>query len=237
MKDEALSVQEWIDHYVWQGADHLFIIDNGSTDTTVAQIEASEHRNRITLLHRPQRNKQVWHYRSVVRAQRIAERFRLLMVADGDEFWFARRDQTLVDAIRRFEAKFDVIYARWANFGCEPTAPHPASLRRELVYRAPDLAWHTAKKWIVKTDVLSRESIWIHKISGACSSRTTVDHDYLQLNHYVTQSYYFWTEVKMKRGFSSTAANKERTLEQFSHTNEQATYKDEALAERIGAGR
>lgn len=225
MKDVALSVQEWIDHYVRQGTDRLFIIDHGSTDTTVAQIDASQHRDRSTLLHRPQQNKQDWHYRAVVRSQRIAERFGWLMVADGDEFWFARRDQTIVDALRRFEAKFDVIYARWANFGCNPAAPHPSRLRSELVYRAPDLAWHTAKKWIVRTDVLGRESIWIHKISGARSSRTTVDHDYLQLNHYVTQSYDYWTEVK---GTNAGAVLR---------INMQATSTGNTLAERTGAGR
>ncbi len=58
MKNESLNVEEWISHYIWQGADHLFIIDNGSTDDTVARIEASAYRDRITLLHRSERHRQ-----------------------------------------------------------------------------------------------------------------------------------------------------------------------------------
>jgi glycosyltransferase involved in cell wall biosynthesis len=34
IKNEQTYIQEWIDHYIYHGVEHFFIIDNGSTDNT-----------------------------------------------------------------------------------------------------------------------------------------------------------------------------------------------------------
>lgn len=34
IKNEGMVIQEWIEHYIWQGVSHFYIIDNGSTDNT-----------------------------------------------------------------------------------------------------------------------------------------------------------------------------------------------------------
>ena len=39
MKNEAMNLKLWIDHYIWQGVDHFYIIDNNSTDVSVQIIE------------------------------------------------------------------------------------------------------------------------------------------------------------------------------------------------------
>ena len=31
-KNEAMGIAEWISHYRWQGAKHIYLIDNNSTD-------------------------------------------------------------------------------------------------------------------------------------------------------------------------------------------------------------
>lgn len=236
MKNEALNVDEWIDHYIWQGADHLFIIDNGSTDDTVARIEASKHRSRITLLSRPERHRQGYHYRRVFLAERIKRRFQWLMVADADEFWFARQAEKLPDALEHFD-NTDVIYARWSQFGSPGQQAHPASLRRDLVMRHEALGPHHATKWIVRTSAIGRNALFIHKIRGACSSRTVTDTDHFQLNHYMTQSLHFWQSVKMARGDASTpTADNVRTMEIYAAFNGQAVVEDRALADRL-AGR
>lgn len=231
MKNEAWNIQEWLNHYFWQGADHIFIIDNGSDDNTPELIRSHERANSITLVGLPEPHKQCTHYWTVFRRFKIKKRFRWLAVADADEFWYARKDKDLPSAIARFEEKFDVIYARWANFGCSKQASHPKSLRQELVYRQPDLAPHPHKKWIVRTDIVKKGSFMTHKIVGGCSSRTTVDNDYLQLNHYVTRSLEYWTQTKMMRGSVSRAQNvKNWTIERFEAVNRMSTFRDDELA-------
>lgn len=235
MKNESLNVDEWIDHYIWQGADHLFIIDNGSTDDTLAKIEASPHRSRITLLSRPERHRQGYHYRRVFLTERIKRRFQWLMVADADEFWFAKQVEKLPDALESF-ANADVIYARWSQFGSQGQAAHPASLRRDLVMRHEALGPHRATKWIVRTSAIGRNALFIHKIRGACSSRTVTDTDHFQLNHYMTQSLHFWQSVKMARGDASTpSADNLRTMANYTEFNDQAVVVDRALADRLAS--
>lgn len=233
MKNEAANVDEWIAHYIWQGVDHLFIIDNGSTDDTVARIEASAHRDRITLLHRPERHRQGYHYRRVFISEKIKKRFQWLMVADADEFWFPLRAKHLPGALAGFDHA-DVIYARWSQFGCPGQEAHPASLRRDLVMRHADLGPHHATKWIVRTAAIGRNALFIHKIRGACSSRTVTDTDHFQLNHYMTQSAHFWRTVKMARGDASTpSADQARTSEAFDKFNAAATVQDRRLADLV----
>ena len=31
-KNEIMNLKVWIEHYLWQGVDHFYLIDNGSTD-------------------------------------------------------------------------------------------------------------------------------------------------------------------------------------------------------------
>ncbi len=235
MKNESLSVEEWIDHYIWQGADHLFIIDNGSTDNTVALIEASVHRDKITLLQRPERHRQGHHYRMTFRKQRIKKRFQWLMVADADEFWFSKQDKTLPQALERF-AGFDVVYARWSQFGCPGQVTHPSSLRRDLWLRHAALGPHISTKWAVRTSAIGNNALFVHKIRGACSSRTITDTDVLQVNHYFTQSRAFWKDVKLKRGSVSTPKHDHiRTMQLFEDFNGLAVTQDRTLADRLSA--
>lgn len=233
MKNEALNVDEWIDHYIWQGADHLFIIDNGSTDDTVARIEASAHRDKITLIQRLETHRQGHHYRQVFRSQRIKKRFQWLMVADADEFWFSKQDATLPEALEKFDG-FDVIYARWSQFGCPGQVEHPASLRRSLVQRHEELGSHKTTKWVVRTSAIGNKALYTHKIWGACSSRTITDTDVFQVNHYMTQSQYFWQTIKMTRGSVSTPKHDAiRTMQVFEAFNAQSIAPDRLLADRL----
>ena len=135
MKNEEWNVIELIDHYFWQGADHIFIIDNGSNDKTPELISSHDRSDDITLISLPEPHKQCARYWTVFKKCGIKKRFRWLAVADGDEFWYARKDCSLPSAITRFEEKFDVIYSRWANFGCSTQQGHPESLREELTSR------------------------------------------------------------------------------------------------------
>ena len=31
-KNETFNLKIWLDHYIWQGVQHFYLIDNGSTD-------------------------------------------------------------------------------------------------------------------------------------------------------------------------------------------------------------
>ena len=40
-KNEAVAMREWLQHYMRQGVEHFYMIDNGSTDDWKSQIEGA----------------------------------------------------------------------------------------------------------------------------------------------------------------------------------------------------
>lgn len=236
MKNEGWNVEEWIAHYIQQGADHLFIIDNGSTDDLSDKIKRSVYRQKISLLSYPKKHMQSNHYRRAFRSQKIRQTYRWLLVVDADEFCFARNHETLPEALRELE-RFDVIYMQWTYFGCEGQVDHPQSLRTHLLWRHEQLGSHWNTKWFAKTDVLRGKAMSIHKVRGADSAKTITANDVFQLNHYQTQSLKFWTQVKMIRGDAALPEWEQgRSLTVFDEFNEKAVLRDTLLAERLTDG-
>ncbi|OZB17545.1 MAG: hypothetical protein B7X55_06235 [Rhodobacterales bacterium 34-62-10] len=233
MKNESLNVDEWIEHYIWQGADHIFIIDNGSTDDTREKILASRHGPKLTLVTYPRKHAQSDHYRRVFRTQKIRSRFRWLLAVDADEFCFPKQHGTLPEALRALDW-FDVIYVQWTYFGCRDQINHPKSLREGLLYRQPALGSHWNTKWFAKTDVLRGQALSIHKVRGANSAKTITANDYFQLNHYQTQSLEFWTQVKMTRGDAALSTFEAgRNLALFEKFNQDADQVETTLADKV----
>ena len=54
-KNEAMNFAEWISHYLWQGASHFYLIDNGSTDDWNSTI-SREDLARITVMREEKRH-------------------------------------------------------------------------------------------------------------------------------------------------------------------------------------
>lgn len=233
MKNESLNVLEWIDHYVWQGVDHIYIIDNGSSDDMVNKIDGSQHRSRITLIQAPEKHKQKKHYRRAIASQKLKKKFRWLLIVDADEFCFPLKHSTLTEALRGLDW-FDLIYMQWTYFGCPKQDQHPNSLRSDLIYRHEELGPHIATKFFVKTSRIGRKSVQVHKFRGARSERTVTANDIFQLNHYQTQSLHFWKTVKMTRGDVNIAAWEfKRSMQEFDDFNAKAVVRDELLAKRV----
>jgi hypothetical protein len=56
MKKGSLNIDEWIHHYLSMGAEKIFLIDNGSTDDTVAKAQKWMADGRVSLLIRSTRH-------------------------------------------------------------------------------------------------------------------------------------------------------------------------------------
>ena len=42
IKNEGKYIEEWMDHYISEGVEHFYIIDNGSTDNTLELLKKYE---------------------------------------------------------------------------------------------------------------------------------------------------------------------------------------------------
>jgi Glycosyltransferase family 92 len=236
VKNESLNIREWLDHYFWQGASHVFVIDNGCTDSTIQLVETHSRRRDITVYRLPRQHRQVEHYRHVYKAARIASRFRWLIIADADEFWFAKSGNGLPEALLELD-DCDLVYCNWTNFGTSGHSVHPVSLRRELTQCQPALGSHNFTKWAVKTEAIADETaIRVHKVSGCRSTHTISDNERLQINHYVTQSLHYWKEVKMRRGDVFDPVNDAaRNMRMFDEMEADCTVRDDRLSTLVQA--
>lgn len=233
LKNEALNLREWVDHYRWQGASRLFLIDNGSTDGGRALVEREIADGFVEWYRRPRRHAQVAHYREVFRRAAVRRKVEWLAVADLDEFWYAPRS-TLREELERVGG-LDLIYANWRNFGSGGWNEHPPSLRRCITRRFPEYGQHACTKWIVRTD-----AVWlpwqlrIHKVRHVASDRVVSDNVTFRLAHYPIQSLRYFTEVKMTRGDVSTRRSDSlRDLAYFETYDARATVEDRELADLV----
>ncbi len=197
MKNEAHLIEEWLDHYLWQGADQIYLIDNGSTDNTLDRVRPYLNDGRVQLVVYPEQHKQVQHYWTAFQHFKISECCEWIGIADIDEYWFCKSGETLVKYLDR-QAEVDVIYANWTNFGTTLDA-QPESVRRDLCQMNP--LKDRFSKYFFRTSIpLKQDDLEVHFIRNVGLRRAKIANGELQLNHYVTQSRSFWFDVKMRRG-------------------------------------
>lgn len=194
-KDEALTLNEWIEHYIWQGVDHFFLIDNGSTDDSLSILEPYIRRGIVSYQYRPKRYQQQTHLRETYRDYIHGNTFWFLQ-ADIDEFWFAPKSN-LVDWLRRNEDK-PYIRSQWWIF-TSFLAAHPRSVRQTNLLTEGISSLDRAKgKWIAQTEFIKDPRVVdIHYIQKPVTP--FMENDEIRIYHYQVQSMEFFTKSKLKR--------------------------------------
>lgn len=238
MKNEAINLDEWVDHYLWMGAGKIWLIDNGSTDDTVAKAQAWVAKGHVELIELPAQHQQVQHYRTAFRQFDIARRCEWLLIADLDEIWFCPRGDSLAQALDEF-VDYDVIYSNWVMFGSGGLITQPDSLREGFTLRHAGVAGHRESKYICRSRVLDApNAIGIHKVRGGDSARTVSDTQRFQLNHYPIQSETFFRDIKMTRGDSDVAEHDTiRDMDYFRRYDLGCVHEDRRLADLVAAAR
>lgn len=238
MKNEAMNIDEWVQHYVSMGAGRIFLIDNGSTDDTEAKAKAWVAKGLVELVEYPERHRQRQHYWTAFKQLKIAHKCQWLIVADLDEFWFCPSGASIADQLPDYR-DLDVIYGNWLNFGSSGLKQHPASIRQGFTLRMPELHFHKERKYICRTSVVtSAQSMGIHTLNGARSERTVSDNERFHLNHYQVQSLEYFQKVKMMRGSATKARNDTmRHMQYFEAHDMPCTMPDHLLADLVASGK
>ena len=80
-KNEAIAMREWLHHYIKQGVEHFYMIDNGSTDDWGSQMEGFP----VTVYSDTEKHKQTQHYNDYF-LEEVKRNSEWVMVVDLDEF-------------------------------------------------------------------------------------------------------------------------------------------------------
>jgi hypothetical protein len=229
-KNETMNLKLWLEHYLWQGVDHFYLIDNGSDDEPLSILNEYINNGIVSYFYLPERHKQVEHYRFVFDTQNLKNKTQWLAVCDLDEFFFGV-DQKLTTKIRSLESYFDYILCNWKMFGSGGFKKHPPDIRTAITNCENSL--HENTKYIFKPNIIKDSSqIWIHKlvnISNINPKRIRIANKLIKLNHYPIQSQEFFRKVKMTRGDVSGASSENIRNIKYFNSYDKTDGNDEAL--------
>jgi len=216
-KNESHIFNEWLEHYINQGVEKFYLIDNGSTDDYMKEIQ--RFMDKITLFRDEKRYAQVEHYKRYV-LPLCKQEAEWLLVCDLDEFIYARKSfKTITEYLQTLPDDVSAVRVPWKMFGSSGYKDQPKRVVRSFLMRE-----HSNKpfktinyKSITRTsEIISigihgtevKNGIYIDPSNRSLKnfsdpvSLTEEDLDkyFLHCNHYAIQSYNWFMKVKATRG-------------------------------------
>ncbi len=212
VKNEADYIEEWLEFHLMQGAEHIVVYDNGSTDDTVARLSPYLADGVVTMVpwstFQERVNNQSLAYSHAL--VNFGDWFEWLGFLDADEFLFATVDDTVPDILRDLP-HLPAIGVPWSMFGTDgrltrPDAPVIASYVSKAVIRPGTTPGHAMNvKSVVRPEMVTavqgahmfhirdlgqgaftETGEWLAKSRKSDLSKVPAGR--LQLNHYYTRS-------------------------------------------------
>jgi hypothetical protein len=203
-KNEKLSMKEWLMHYLHHGADHFYLIDDGSTDDYLTVLQPFIDQGVVTLfsaLFPYYLGRQRAMYNRFI-LPRLKETEWLLMV-DMDEFLWSSQSVKVTDILKtcRHLGQIQVIDQ---IFGSNGFVEQPHSVVDSFTKRQREPRGHL--KYFVNT-TFEFSSLNVHHATFQDAERyengryfQMFDRSVFVVNHYSCQSREFWNNVKCTRG-------------------------------------
>jgi glycosyltransferase involved in cell wall biosynthesis len=226
-KNESWNLKEWILHYKHHGVDHIYLVNDGSTDDFEPILEPFIREGFVTLFHNSITERYTGRQTDVNNKYflPVCHETQWIAQIDLDEFLYSPVYVNLKEILKDYE-NYGTVETNWVWFNSNDHLHHPAAgLVQGFTSRAPykDRVWMTHRSqsatngaeepewfnlWAPKQIANTKfgvQSFNIHKIftGGPNINLSFVGRpdDPLLLNaHYQIQSREFWEKVKMTRG-------------------------------------
>lgn len=228
-KNETMIIETWIKHYIWQGVDHIYLIDNDSNDNPLDILQPYIDSGYITLYQLPGKYKQMTHFKYVYEKEKLQENTTWLMNIDVDEYMYCK-DCDIKKELYNYE-KYYVIYTQWKVFGSNNLELQPKDPRISFTFRHNNLSWHS-KKYLIQTKHIKLDNFHNtpHKILKIDNNKIIDLPNIFMLNHYQIMSLEYFKKVKMSRGdVDYDERDNMRNLDYFNEINKHATFEDNDL--------
>jgi hypothetical protein len=226
-KNESHIIKEWVQHYMKEGVDHFYLLDNGSTDNYLKEIE--NNFSNISIIHDTRPGTQGFLYTDFVRSKLITSEW--LLVVDMDEFVYAKNGfNTIKDFLKQKCEKYNQIIIPMAVFTSNNYIQQPSSVIKSFTERKRASKLEKTKAIIRVVDPLEQITMMvcaahIPGITVASDLKRTINTDrstkikttdilreasedifrdsFLMGNHYTIQSYdMFWSKLDRYAGHS-----------------------------------
>lgn len=187
-KNEATILKEWITHYLEQGVDHFYLIDDNSDDDYQTVLEPFSEN--VTIFKPKEAHPRVTNYNNVF--EHIRNQVNWVAVCDITQYWYTP-ENTLRDYLLNINDTIDVISSPCSVFG-DPNITHqPESIRTTFinVHNAPFV------KTIAKSSVIERLEVNQHLVKSGAVAK--IEMEDVRINDYDLLSLEYFFEIKMKR--------------------------------------
>ena len=202
-KNESHILSEWIQHYLQRGIDHIYLINDNSTDNYLHILEP--YQDKITLYHNDiitkEVGRQIQIYDKYIRP--ILSTSKWAMILDLDEFMYSPTHQTIKEIIES-HSSYSQIKIDWLHFGSNGHEIQPISVVAGFTKRAIFACNHEyySHKTIFQTKFINDFGVHEHHVHGLTIHLAYDDQraPSLVINHYNLQSKDFYMNVKGTRG-------------------------------------
>jgi len=202
-KNESMILNEFIEHYKWQGVEHIYFIDNNSTDNTRDILQKYIESEYLSYYYLPMKYKQMHYYNLVYNS--IRKETKWIIVCDADEYIYNRTaGNTILSYINSidYNSNINSIILPWKMFGSSDYVEHPISIRKSFIWKKKDT--HENIKSIINTKYTYKLNVHDHKYEENTIVKNGTPE--LALNHYAIMSQEYFIKIKMTRGSANNSA-------------------------------
>lgn len=231
-KNEGHAIDEWVRHYIREGVEHFYLIDNGSNDNFREKISKGDYKDNISLFHDTRVGAQIDLYNTFM-MPRINDT-EWVIVCDLDEFMYGTRGRSIRDILKSIaDSNIGGIEIPWTAYGSSGHVKQPNSIVKNFKMRDDYSQEKKIEvKSIVKTNALEAFRIHSHtykhgyiivneKLQArnpddfSANSQESLNEAHIKMNHYRIQSLNFFKSVKMTRGAADRLSNDYRNEQYF----------------------
>ena len=202
-KNESHILSEWIQHYLQRGVDHIYLINDHSTDDYLRILEP--YHDKITLFHNDIITKEVGRqtqiYNKYIRP--LLPTSKWMMILDLDEFMYSPTNQSFREILNIYSS-YSQLKVEWLHFGSNGHEIQPISVVSGFTKRAIFTRHNEyySFKTIFQTECFEEFEVHEHRVRGL-TIHLAYDEQHappLVINHYNLQSRDFYMNVKGTRG-------------------------------------
>lgn len=202
-KNESHILEEWISHYKNRGIDHIYMINDFSTDNYIDIIQKYIDIGFVTLIDSDivtnQTGKQIQLYNKYFTSIVKEQRYEWFFILDLDEFLYSPQEIDLKKILKKYDS-YSQLKIYWQNFGSSNYTKQPDNVVDNFIYRSK---FDKSKSFIsyksgFKSCDFNGFDIHSHRVQGKEYIFTHIrDDSELIINHYSIQSLELFKNRKM----------------------------------------
>lgn len=197
-KNEGHILKEWVDHYLYHGVDHIYLINDGSNDNYQEILDPYIKNGYVTLFNNTKKidtyPRQSLIYKEYL--EPLLSNSKWWAILDLDEFLYSPKDINLKNIIKKYDNEnISQIHGRWVMYGSSGNIEQPKLVVPNFLKRKSNI--ENQVKSIFKGKDLVKFDVHVHDVK---KNSIIANENDLLINHYAIQSWKFFERVKMTRG-------------------------------------